>query len=370
MRNIRKDLATAYTSEFEDVVREVEGADLLALEQEPIRKPGWFRSGLKRRAGISIEFIPRPVPQSISQDYDLLLFRCRAMVDLLLLSSVQGWRDRCRRTICWIEEPYGTFERGYWESMEMLSRFDHVVIGLRTGIDPISSRLKRPCFYGMPAVDALRFCPHPENPPRFIDVYWMGRRAENTHQALLSLADKGRIYYVYDSSQRASLIDARQHRLQLAGFIKRSRYFIANKPILDRPEAASAVSEVPTRYFEGAAAGSIMIGDPPESEEFRRAFDWAGAVTPLPYGSSDIARVLDELDREPERVKRIRRDNTIQCLLRHDWVHRWEEVLQLANLPRSEGMVRRQAALRQLAEGIQHEAAPPTASAVQDAQVH
>jgi hypothetical protein len=106
--------------------------------------------------------------------------------------------------------------------------------------------------------------------------------------------------------------------------------------------------EVGFRFFEGAAGGAVMIGDPPDVDSFREHFDWPDAVIHLPYGSADVGDLIADLDRQPERLARIRRDNLANSLLRHDWACRWRDVLQTVGLPTSPKLASREAGLQQL----------------------
>ena len=58
--------------------------------------------------------------------------------------------------------------------------------------------------------------------------------------------------------------DYRQHREMLANIVKRSRYFIVYSVYRDgSPEAIGNQIEVAFRYYEGSAAGAVMLGQMP-----------------------------------------------------------------------------------------------------------
>jgi hypothetical protein len=204
----------------------------------------------------------------------------------------------------------------------------------------------------------LRFSPFPEPPPRAIDVCNIGRRSPITHDALLRLARGRRIFYYYDTvaasgdgeKQRTFHVDnAGEHRLLLASLLQRSRYFIANRGRVNEPELVMGRDEIPGRFYEGAAAGTVMLGEPPRSEEFERQFGWPDALIPLPFDSPDVGRALVQLDEDPPRLERIRRDNVRNAALRHDWVHRLRTVLETVGIPPTEAMLARERRLQDLA---------------------
>src|SRR6476620_9226379 len=129
------------------------------------------------------------------------------------------------------------------------------------------------------------------------------------------------LFYLYDSIAGGDSINTKQHRALLANLSKRSRYYVVNPGLIDRPEIRGSQIEVGNRYFEGAAAGAIMIGEFPCEEEFGKLFDWAQGVVDLPYDSSNIQAKVKGVDQQPERQEKIRRRRTAYALTKHDWVY-------------------------------------------------
>jgi hypothetical protein len=216
----------------------------------------------------------------------------------------------------------------------------------------------RPCTYLPLATDVLRFSPLPAAPARVIDVCNIGRRSPVTHAALLRMARARRIFYYYDTvaasgeggKQRTFRVDdAAEHRLVLASLLQRSRYFIANRGRVNEPEFTKGQDAISGRFYEGAAAGTVMLGEAPRTDEFARQFEWPDAVIPLPFDSPDVERVLAGLDADPARLQEIRRANACNAALRHDWVHRLRTVFETLGLPPTPAMRAREARLEALA---------------------
>jgi hypothetical protein len=207
-------------------------------------------------------------------------------------------------------------------------------------------------------VDALRFCPWPDPPVRSIDVCNIGRRSPVTHGKLLEHARQGRIFYYYDTIKPAAkqvtfhVSSGPEHRLLLANLLKRSRYFIANRSRANQPELTRGRDEIAGRFFEGAASGTIVLGDPPNIDEFRSRFDWPDAVIPMPFDAPEVAIRIEELDADPSRQARIRKDNVANALLRHDWVHRLRTILESVGVGPPPRMLAREARLRSLADEV------------------
>jgi hypothetical protein len=115
------------------------------------------------------------------------------------------------------------------------------------------------------------------------------------------------------------------------------------------PEIIEGKEEISSRFYEGVAAGAVLLGEPPRSDEFRRQFDWPDAVIRLPFNSPDAAEFLESLDADPQRIERIRRDNVHHAAQRHDWIHRLRAVYEALGLKPTEAMLAREERLRSLA---------------------
>jgi hypothetical protein len=144
----------------------------------------------------------------------------------------------------------------------------------------------------------------------------------------------------------------REHRTLYSNLIKRSRYFIANKAKFDSGNQRGSQQELGSRFFEGAAGGAVMIGIPPVCEAYTKHFDWPDAVIDVTDNTTDIADIIADLNAQAERLVRIRKDNIINSLLRHDWVYRWEEILNKVGLDNTPQMLIRKTALKNLAKMI------------------
>jgi hypothetical protein len=180
----------------------------------------------------------------------------------------------------------------------------------------------------------------------------MGRRSDPVHRVLLDLAERNKIFYSYDVVRNFSVIDYREHRGMLANLIKRSRYFISYKHNVNIAGVTGGQEALGVRYFEGAAGGAVMIGIPPDCEEYRDAFDWDDAVIPVPYSPADVGAILSELDAQPHRLARVSRKNVVSCLLRHDWAYRWEQILYSVAIEPTPALAARKATLWELAQSI------------------
>ena len=341
--------------EFEDVVCEIEAVEMIgpSVERRPAR--GLLEKvtrRLRQHTGWSLERDSRIVPCDVPREYDLGLFIQQNLGDAAVLDLVPEWRQRCRVTVCLIEELWA--HQTVWpKMMAPLREFDYLFVYCSGTAEALSKATGRPVFYLAPGVDALRFCPYPALPTRYVDLYSMGRRAEAMHRAAYELAQSGSIHYLYDSCHVGDVPNPAEHRDLLAQRVKRTRYFVANKAKVDAPEDTQGQEEVGFRFFEGAAGGAILIGDLPDCETFRTLLDWDAAAFQLDYTSSDIDGLLREMDAQPERIARARRASVIHSLRRHDWVYRWKTILERVGLPPMAAAQEREQTLDALARAVE-----------------
>jgi len=225
-------------------------------------------------------------------------------------------------------------------------------VSARGSVAALSDAIGRPCRWLPDAIDTLRFSPYPNPPTRVIDVYSIGRRREDIHRALLEAAGRRDIFYVYDTfgGSMSDVLNYREHRDFFSNTAKRSQFFVVTPAKVGIPEETGGQVEVGARYYEGASAGTVMIGQAPECEAFRELFPWQDAVISLQADGSDVIKVLSRLEAEPGRVSAISRRNAAEALLRHDWVYRWNEILRVAGMEPSPRMKLREQRLRDLAE--------------------
>jgi len=351
LRNIfGKALNRSPHREFEDIICEIDSAELLAPEVDPSGRRARFATRLGYHAPIALNpGIPRP---SARGRYDILFTICGFPQDLIMFDAVSNLRESCGTSVCLLDELWAKDMVKHRHFLRILAKFDVVMQYHSQTVKPLSELIGRKCVYLPPAVDTISFSPYPEPPERVVDVYSIGRRSHVTHQKLLDMAGEGRLFYLYDTIGGSQAINPKEHRALFANVAKRSRYFLVNPGKIDEPDETGRQVEFGYRYFDGAAAGTIMLGEIPDNEVFPKLFDWPDAVIRLPYDSSDIDTVIKDLDNDPARQDRIRRTGVAQALLRHDWVYRWEAILNAVGLEPMQGLLQRKDRLRSLAEAV------------------
>jgi hypothetical protein len=360
-RRIADVVAYCLAYEYEDTfaavtdAQRIDATDLPALEfSRRAYKLARLASGSPRLAR---RLVPYPRSKVIlERDFELFFPVFSLPYQLYSLAMIPNWRKRCRKAACFITEVWSDLLPEYL--LELLSAFDHIFLGHRHGVPDVARVTGRPCTYLPLAVDVLRFTPASLNQPRPINVCNIGRRSPITHQALLEEAERQQSFYYYDTvaasgadlKHRTFRVDSpHEHRRMLATILKHSCYYIANRSYVNKPEFTAGREEISARFYEGAAAGTVMIGEAPRTEEFKRQFDWPDAVIHVPFDSPDIGRILADLNSDPERLRTVRCNNAREAALRHDWLHRIQVVFDALDLETTEDMRARAKQLDQIA---------------------
>ena len=336
--------------EFEDVLMEVEDADMLApgAWTAPVAKWGSRAHNMARR----LVRRPHRWPMhtgTVKGEYELFFATFHFPKNISMLHRLNGVRERCRIMACHLIELWTPDLRPSARKLRALENFDYIFVTNAAVAEPLQRMMGRPVHLLPTAADLLRFSPFPDPPARCIDVYNYGRGSDEVHDQLALMAEQKEIFYVH-SRVNHGVPDHRAHRVQLANLLKRSRYFFAHRINENRLRLTGGDESIPTRFFEGTAAGCVLLGSQPRAEEWDRYFGWEEAVIPVPWKPTDLRATLREFNEQPLRFAEIRRRNAVESLRRHDWVHRWEEVLQTVGLPATDAMRKRKAHLEDIAE--------------------
>lgn len=353
-RGFRNLVARCPDYEFEDIICEVDDVDLISPRPYP-----WFRNGIRYVHRLSRHVVaplaslnPGLRTLHLKRNYELFMAVCLETRDLLYLNAIKGWRERCKIAVCWLDEIWAGELHKFKGILKILSKFDYIFIGCLGSVSAVKKAIQKPCAYMPAGIDAFRFSPYPDPPVRSIDVYNMGRRSEVTHQALLEMARKKRIFYLYDTIHSGNMyaLDYRQHRDMISNIMKRSRYLLTNIAKFDREFETHGQDEIGFRFFEGAAAGTVLIGNPPKNSAFEELFDWTDSIISAPFDVPEISEIISELDSQPERLEEIKINNVVNSILRHDWSYRWEEILEVVDMKPKEEIEERKNRLKKLAD--------------------
>lgn len=363
VRGFRFQVSNCIIYEFEDVLCHLEDAELYAPtdEFEVARKIYRIAKYVTGSNCIASTIAPFPNEIILEKDYDLLVVVCDNPWQMHVLESIKNWRDKCRHKACYIIEMWKTNFDDWRLIHEPFQNFDRIFTSIFHCVKLLTNATGVPCEYIPPGIDALKFCPYPEPPQRSIDISCIGRRSPQVHNALLQYSQQRKLFYYYDTLKNPDLEfqNAQQHRSHLVNILQRSRYIITAPAKFNVTEETGGFQEVSSRFFEGVAAGTVLLGMPPKGEIFLRYFDWEDAVINVDFYHDNIVEVIQELDKQPDKIARISRRNVVNSLLKHDWVYTWRDILAHFDLQPSQAMINREKQLNQLAQSIEASVAAP-----------
>jgi len=124
---------------------------------------------------------------------------------------------------------------------------------------------------------------------RDIFAFWMGRRYEPLHQALLNYCTAHGLEYRY--RRQGEFLSAKELG-ELAG---RSRYFVVTPPDLDGPDRTGGFSPLVMRYLEGLSAGARLLGILPKSGEYEDILPREAILQVAPDGSDLAEKIAADL---------------------------------------------------------------------------
>lgn len=356
LRNLDQHVSGCLINEFEDMVCALDAVKILApiistnLVSKLTNKSAKYIEKLTGKRRIINQ--PKFEKIVINKEYDLFLFVCQHPFQIPYINLLKNWRKKCRKAALWLDEIWVKDVEKWKEELQLLKSFDCIFMNFSSSIDAVAAKIQPPCHHLPLGVDAIKFCPYPLQPQRSIDVYSIGRRPPVTHKALVELVERGNFFYVYQTTNGLYTNDWREHRNLYSNLLKRSRYFMVNKAKFDLDAETGGQEELGARFFEGAAAGAVLLGLPPACDTYRKYFDWSDAVIHVSDNASNIAEIISDLNTQTDRLLEVSRNNVVNTLLRSDWVYRWEEILNTVGLKQTSRMRSRKAYLQNLAETV------------------
>ena len=328
--------------EFEDVIAQVDDVGVVPSSTAPCRPGHPPRARGAQPGGTPIrprsqggDADPRPDPEP-DVPADLFFAVFADANEIGMLPHVQAQARRAAARVAWIVELWSPQLAGVSDYLRQLQGFDHVIVSNRAVVPAVERIIGVPCSYLPLAVDTERYAPpRPDAPARTVDVASWGRRLPDTHAPLVQALADQRLFYHFDTVRGPwDVTDHVEHRLAQASLLQRTRYSIVYR-INDEPGRVGRTGgeeSLTNRYFEALSAGTIMLGTAPDSVEWGDCFPWPDAIVPIPAPAPDIVSVIEELDRDPARQDRARAAAVTTFLRRHDWAHRWREVLALVGM--------------------------------------
>lgn len=350
-RAIRQDVSRCSGYEFEDVVASLEAATFAVPERGAdtdlrYRAKRWLakRTPLFTLARSGARAAP------LGGDFELFGAFLQKPLEILELDALPDWRRRSKMTFCVLEELWDVTIDQFRPLVKSLDRFDLITCAFAASCAPLAELTGRPVIHLPGAADLMRFAPRALETERPIDVYYMGRRRPGLHAGIKASLESRNGFYLHDSATRPPIAgDHGVHREVLADLVRRSKIFMVDVGKIGHADQQRGQIIWGPRHVEGMAGGAIQAGYTPDSEDYRRHFNWPEAVERLPADPEAAAAVILALIDNPVELERRRRVNLAQALRRHDWLHRWQLILDHFGLAGTPAMTGRKSALESLA---------------------
>ncbi|SMH31543.1 hypothetical protein SAMN06295885_0607 [Rathayibacter oskolensis] len=197
-----------------------------------------------------------------------------------------------------------------------LQRLDPLFVPFSEGAEELVRRHPRGRFEWLPfGVDTEVFTPG--SGERDVFAFWMGRRHEPLHRALLDYCEARGLLYEYRREGR--LLTPRELG-ELAG---RSRYFVVTPPLAEDHARTGGYSPLVMRYLEGLAAGARLLGVLPGSGEYERLLP-LDAILQVDVDGADLAARLDADADAGHEAATARASRHVRT--HHSWARRAEQI--------------------------------------------
>jgi Glycosyl transferases group 1 len=207
-------------------------------------------------------------------------------------------------------------------SFATVERLDPCFVAYREATTELQRRFPLGKFVWLPhAADTTIFYPRREEKSVF--CFWMGRRYEPLHRALLAYCGARGLRYLYSNDHYYTDED-------LGRVASSARYFVATPSDLDNPRRTGGFSPLVMRYLEGLAAGTRLLGVLPRSGEYEALLP-TNAICQVASDGSDLAERLDEDLADPDAQGAV---DAAGVFVRkyHSWQWRAEQIIDyLAN---------------------------------------
>lgn len=229
---------------------------------------------------------------------------------LRVLRAIKDWRKSFDLVVALVLDSFEPYP------IDIAARLDHMFVIIPELAEKLRQMLGIPVSFMPLACDVLRN--GAARIDRGIDVLMYGRHWEGYVQELDSyfLSDSNpRLYLTTFSHPRAP--DWRQQRKQFWSVLSRSRISIGFAPDATQIRF-QGLPVVSARWYEGLAAGCVMVGKRPEAPIFTELFYWPDSAIELPQDPKEAPKFIEDLLSQQERLSRAHLRNHLMMLRHHD----------------------------------------------------
>lgn len=240
--------------------------------------------------------------------------------------------------------------------LRSFAMFDRIYLGIGDDVDEIAGHLGVKTAYLPMAANVLGAAarPYESRLDRPIAVSAIGRQKKDivsTFCDRLNRPDSDEVVYYTNLLSVGEAQDLLRYRAMFWQILRKTRVSVSFDHYFTSPDTAKATYVGP-RWFESLAAGTVVVGKAPPTEDRARLLDWEDAAIDL---STDPQTATDELLAllaDEDRLRAASRENLAQMSLRHDWGHRLADILDAEGLARPDSLTARLETLRGHAEAF------------------
>ncbi|MEL4894909.1 glycosyltransferase [Crocosphaera sp. Alani8] len=287
------------------------------------------------------------------QEPNVLLVFCLNPAHLSMLTAIPEWRERFDVVAAYVIDA--------WDLQiypKEISEIDHLFVPVQECVRELSQEFNIGVSLLPFGADVLRYSSTDAERP--IDVMSFGRNPVNFHLQLTETLNDSVSHYLYyrhpglcgnwlpDTSQYEGRGDHELRRL-FHKMIQRSKIILAFDPLYQTDQIYETRkvnsrkwkfrhSILSLRWFEGCAAGCVILGKRPQTPLFDDIMGWKDSAIELPDDESQWIPFTLDLLADDVRLATIRQRNYEQTLAHHDWRYRIHDIFNTLNLKVPQGL--------------------------------
>jgi hypothetical protein len=245
------------------------------------------------------------------------------------LDLYKDWDKGCKKKVLYL---YDTLPSQYPVMQRLLSNnnWDVLITSFNDAVDDLEKLTGRKWHCIEQAADTDIFKPVPLN-ERLIHFSSYGRRHAALHEALIEFCAVNNLYYDYTTHDgRHPTSDSAELYKQYAWHLTHSIFTFSWPVELTNPQRAGHLRPVTCRWFEAAAAGTVIAGQPPANAIFGKYLS-DDLVVKLDYTSSksEYLKALDFLMNKHEQYHNTAYHFSKQVNSSISWNEKVKRILEL-----------------------------------------
>jgi hypothetical protein len=213
------------------------------------------------------------------------------------------------------------------------ARWDLTITSFTGAVPFLEEQTQRRWFAVPQGVNLHRFHPAAQQ-HRLIDFSAYGRRLRNVHESVKAFcADTGRYYEYTTTNQLIPGTDPREQYQHYAWRLRHSVFNVCWPVETTNPGRARTFSPITCRWFEAAASGAVVVGQPPSDPGFAEMFGEDFVVPLDPKAGDDyLLRFWPQLVEARDAHLDAARRRYVSLSENWTWQRRLRDILKIAGL--------------------------------------